>query len=51
MKMKQTEIGLIPDDWEVKEIKDFADVTTGDKNTQDAEKKMVNIRSMFARQL
>lgn len=35
--MKQTEIGLIPDDWEVKEIKDFADVTTGDKNTQDAE--------------
>ena len=37
MKMKQTEIGLIPDDWEVKEIKDFADVTTGDKNTQDAE--------------
>ena len=37
MKMKQTEIGLIPDDWDVKEIKDFADVTTGDKNTQDAE--------------
>ena len=37
MKMKQTEVGLIPDDWEVKEIKDFADVTTGDKNTQDAE--------------
>ena len=35
--MKQTEIGLIPDDWEVKEIKEFADVTTGDKNTQDAE--------------
>ena len=35
--MKQTEVGLIPDDWEVKEIKDFADVTTGDKNTQDAE--------------
>lgn len=35
--MKQTEIGLIPDDWEVKEIKGFADVTTGDKNTQDAE--------------
>ena len=34
--MKQTEIGLIPDDWEVKEIKDFADVTTGNKNTQDA---------------
>ena len=35
--MKQTEVGLIPDDWEVREIKDFADVTTGDKNTQDAE--------------
>lgn len=34
--MKQTEVGLIPDDWEVKEIKDFADVTTGNKNTQDA---------------
>ena len=34
--MKQTEIGLIPDDWEVKEIKDFADVITGNKNTQDA---------------
>lgn len=34
--MKQIEIGLIPDDWEVKEIKDFADVTTGNKNTQDA---------------
>ena len=35
--MKQTEIGLIPDDWEVKKIGEFADVTTGDKNTQDAE--------------
>ena len=35
--MKQTEVGLIPDDWEVKKIEEFADVTTGDKNTQDAE--------------
>lgn len=35
--MKQTEIGMIPDDWEVKEIKEFADVTTGNKNTQDAQ--------------
>lgn len=35
--MKSTEIGMIPDDWEVKEIKEFADVTTGNKNTQDAQ--------------
>ena len=34
--MKQTEVGLIPDDWEVKNIEEFADVTTGNKNTQDA---------------
>ena len=34
--MKKTEIGLIPDDWKVKSIEEFADVTTGNKNTQDA---------------
>jgi len=32
---KQTEIGLIPEDWEVEKIKDFAIIKTGAKNTQD----------------
>jgi len=35
--MKHTETGMIPDDWEVKKIEDFAEVATGNKNTQDAE--------------
>lgn len=30
MKMKQTEIGLIPDDWEVKTIDEFATLTSGE---------------------
>ncbi len=34
---KQTELGLIPEDWEVTTIKQIADITTGNKNTQDAE--------------
>ena len=34
-KFKHTEIGLIPYDWEVKTIKEFADITTGSQNTQD----------------
>ena len=34
---KQTEIGIIPEDWELTTIKQVADVTTGNKNTQDAE--------------
>ena len=33
--MKQTEIGLIPDDWEVNYINNLASITTGNKNTQD----------------
>ena len=32
---KQTEIGVIPADWDVKPIKDLATITTGSKNTQD----------------
>ena len=32
---KHTDIGLIPHDWEVRIIKDFADITTGSQNTQD----------------
>ena len=34
---KQTELGIIPEDWEVTTIKQIADITTGNKNTQDAE--------------
>ena len=34
---KQTEFGIIPEDWEVATIKHIADITTGNKNTQDAE--------------
>lgn len=34
-KYKQTEIGVIPDDWEIDTIDNLASVTTGDKNTQD----------------
>jgi type I restriction enzyme, S subunit len=37
IKFKQTEIGVIPVDWEVKRIIDFSKINTGDKNTQDAE--------------
>ncbi len=32
---KQTEIGLIPDDWSPDYIENFAVITTGSKNTQD----------------
>lgn len=32
---KQTEIGMIPEDWEISSIEEIADVTTGDKDTQD----------------
>src|SRR5512137_788468 len=32
---KQTEIGLIPNDWEVDTIQRLATITTGAKNTQD----------------
>ena len=32
---KETELGIIPKDWEVKRIIDFATVTTGSQNTQD----------------
>ncbi|GHT75022.1 restriction modification system DNA specificity domain-containing protein [Spirochaetia bacterium] len=34
-KFKQTEIGLIPDDWEVKDIDSIATIETGSCNTQD----------------
>ncbi len=34
-KFKQTEIGEIPDNWEVEPIKQLAIITTGSKNTQD----------------
>jgi type I restriction enzyme S subunit len=32
---KQTEVGVIPKDWEVDSIANVAAITTGDKNTQD----------------
>ena len=32
---KQTELGLIPDDWDVDKIQNHANITTGAKNTQD----------------
>ncbi|MCI5159119.1 MAG: restriction endonuclease subunit S, partial [Candidatus Electrothrix sp. AUS1_2] len=32
---KQTEIGVIPQNWRVDEIKNLCSITTGDKNTQD----------------
>ena len=32
---KQTEVGLIPEDWEVDHIKNHCDIKTGGKNTQD----------------
>ncbi len=32
---KQTEVGVIPEDWEVDEIQNLAEITTGAKNTQD----------------
>ncbi len=32
---KQTEIGVIPEDWEIEEIKNLTSITTGAKNTQD----------------
>ncbi len=35
---KQTEVGVIPTDWDVKEIGDIALITTGGKDTQDAVK-------------
>ena len=33
---KQTELGMIPEDWEIVTIGQIADITTGNKNTQDA---------------
>ena len=32
---QQTEVGVIPEDWEVRDIKEIASITTGAKNTQD----------------
>ena len=32
---KQTEVGEIPEEWDVKKIEAIASITTGDKNTQD----------------
>ncbi len=32
---KQTEVGIIPDDWGIEYIKNIAHITTGSKNTQD----------------
>ena len=32
---RQTEIGIIPEDWDVDEIQNHANITTGAKNTQD----------------
>lgn len=34
-KFKQTEVGLIPCDWEVKKIGEVCSITTGSQNTQD----------------
>jgi hypothetical protein len=32
---KQTEVGVIPEEWEVDYIENFAVITTGSKNTHD----------------
>src|SRR5687768_9555124 len=32
---KQTEVGLIPEEWEHEKIRDLATITTGKRNTQD----------------
>ena len=32
---RQTEVGVVPEDWEVEFIDNLADITTGGKNTQD----------------
>jgi len=32
---KQTEVGMIPEDWDVHSVEEIADVITGDKDTQD----------------
>ena len=32
---KQTEVGVIPEDWEVKKVSEISRITTGNKNTQD----------------
>ena len=32
---KKTDIGLIPEDWNIDQIKNVCQITTGDKNTQD----------------
>lgn len=32
---KQTEVGIIPEDWEINFIENIANITTGGKNTQD----------------
>src|SRR5229473_187321 len=32
---KQTEVGLIPEDWGLEKIKELASITTGKRNTQD----------------
>ena len=32
---KRTDIGVIPSDWDVDEIQNHSDITTGSKNTQD----------------
>ena len=32
---KQTEVGVIPEDWEIQQVKSFSLITTGSRNTQD----------------
>ena len=32
---KNTEVGVIPEDWEVDKIENVCSITTGSKNTQD----------------
>ncbi len=34
-KFKKTDIGLIPEDWELMKVKNFSSIKTGSKNTQD----------------
>lgn len=34
-KYKQTDIGIIPDDWEIESVKNLAEIKTGSRNTQD----------------
>ncbi|KON33006.1 MAG: hypothetical protein AC479_05940 [miscellaneous Crenarchaeota group-6 archaeon AD8-1] len=39
---KQTEVGAIPEDWDIDLIENLASITTGSKNTQDKIEEGIN---------